>query len=332
MKKILKKMCASVLIISLATGNVSPINAEENVSDKEQLVLDITGTEEINTDICSDKDSVMIADGYEMLIDVPKNPSEPIYTTDGLGEETEMHLPVQSRTMEPELTENGTVMYSDNESDIAFNIEPLQVVGINEQTIEGLRTSIIIDNADCPKEYKFTFELEDGEKFVTAKELLGEEYDTGEVFVFDKDDNMKYIFEPAWAKDANGDSINSYYKIDGNSLFQVVDFNENTAFPVVADPSWWQITKCVAAVGVVIVGTIFSVAKIAKIKKYIKALGGVREAVLLMMGATTFAEKGAEVTKALGKLCAAILGVDTIIENCPGIKSTYNKVKKKLKK
>lgn len=43
-------------------------------------------------------------------------------------------------------------------------------------------------------------------------------------------------------------------------------------------------------------------------------------------------EKGAEVTKALGKLCAAILGVDTIIENCPGIKSTYKKVKKKLGK
>ena len=51
-----------------------------------------------------------------------------------------------------------------------------------------------------------------------------------------------------------------------------------------------------------------------------------------MMGATSFAEKGVEVTKALGNLCAAILGVDTIIENCPGIKSTYNKVKKKLGK
>lgn len=85
--------------------------------------------------------------------------------------------------------------------------------------------------------------------------------------VFDKDNNMKYIFEPAWAKDANGESLNSYYKIEGNSLIQVVDFDENTAFPVVADPSWWQITRCVATVGAVIVGTIFSVAKIAKIKK-----------------------------------------------------------------
>ena len=50
------------------------------------------------------------------------------------------------------------------------------------------------------------------------------------------------------------------------------------------------------------------------------------------MGATSFAKKGAEVTKALRKLCAAIWGGDTIIENCPGIKSTYKKVKKKLGK
>lgn len=332
MKKVIKKIFALVLIVSLATENGLQFNAKENELDKEELVLNITGREEINTDIFSNEDSVMVADGYEMLIDIPKDSSEPIYTMDGLGEEMEMQLPVQAHNMEPELTENGTVMYDDSDSDIAFNIEPLQIVGTNEQTIEGLRTSIIIDNANCSKEYKFTFELEDGERFVTAKEFLGEEYDTGEVFIFDKDDNMKYVFEPAWAKDANGESIDSYYKVDGNSLIQVVEFNEKTAFPVVADPSWWQISKCVAAVGVVIAGTIFSVAKIAKIKKYIQALGGVREAVLLMMGATSFAEKGAEVTKVLGNLCAAILGVDTIINNCPGIKSTYAEVKKKLGK
>lgn len=332
MKKILEKCCASVLVLSLVIGNITPINAEEKEIDKEQLVLNITGTDEINTDIFSDKDSVMVADGYEMLVDIPKDSSDPIYITDGLGEEAEMYLPSQAQVMEPVLTENGTVMYNNSESDVAFNVEPLQIVGKNEQTIEGLRTSIIIDNANCPKEYKFTFELEDGDRFVTAKEFLGEEYDTREVFVFDKDNNMKYVFDPAWAKDANGESLNSYYKIKGNSLIQVVDFNENTAFPVVADPSWWKIAKCVATVGGVIVGTVFSVAKIAKIKKYIKAIGGVREAVVLMMGATSFAEKGKEVMKALGSLCAAILGVDSIIENCPGIKSTYKKVKKKLGK
>lgn len=333
MNAIIRKMCASVLVVSLLSGNVAPIKAESTKADvdNEQLVLNITGTEEINSYISSDKDSVLVADGYELLIDVPQDASEPIYATDGLGEDMKMNLPIQANKMEPELTRNGTVMYSNAESDVSFNVEPLQVIGNNEQTLEGLRTSIIIDNADCPKEYKFSFDLQEGEKFVTAKEIFGEEYDTGEIFIVDKENNIKYVFDPAWAKDANGKNINSYYKVNGNTLVQVVSFDEHTAFPVIADPSWWQITKCVAAVGAVVAGTIFSVAKIAKIKKYIKALGGMREAVMLMMGATSFAEKGAEVTKALGNLCAAILGVDTIIDNCPGIKSTYNKVKKKQK-
>lgn len=121
---------------------------------------------------------------YEMLIDIPKDSSEAIYTTDGMGSETKMLLPSQAQTLKPELTEHGTVMYESAKSDVAFNVEPLQIVGDNEQTIEGLRTSVIID----------------------------------------KENNIKNIIEPAWAKDANGNSINSYYKLNGNSLVQVVAF------------------------------------------------------------------------------------------------------------
>lgn len=35
MKKILKKCCASVLVLSLATGNITPINAEVKEIDKD---------------------------------------------------------------------------------------------------------------------------------------------------------------------------------------------------------------------------------------------------------------------------------------------------------
>ncbi|MGR5968627.1 hypothetical protein ACT7C1_11845 [Bacillus paranthracis] len=32
------------------------------------------------------------------------------------------------------------------------------------------------------------------------------------------------FFMPAWAKDANGKSVSTHYKVDGNKLIQVVDF------------------------------------------------------------------------------------------------------------
>ena len=111
----------------------------------------------------------------------------------------------------------------------------------------------------------------------------------------------------------------------------MIDFDENTAFPVVADPSAWQITKCVAAVTWLVGSTVFAAAKIVKIKKYIKALGGMKEAVVIMMGATSGIEKSEELGKAALELASAILGVDTIVDNCPGVKATYKKLKKKFK-
>ena len=46
-----------------------------------------------------------------------------------------------------------------------------------------------------------------------------------------------FYIEPAWAKDAEGKSVPTHYEINGNTITQVVEFDENTAFPVVADPA-----------------------------------------------------------------------------------------------
>lgn len=43
--------------------------------------------------------------------------------------------------------------------------------------------------------------------------------------------------DPAWAKDANGNTVPTHYEIRGDELVQIVDFNENSAFPVIADPT-----------------------------------------------------------------------------------------------
>ena len=61
----------------------------------------------------------------------------------------------------------------------------------------------------------------------------------GGVFIYDKDKNMLGFFAPAWAIDKNGEKISTYYKIDGNTLTQVVDhLDANAAYPIVADPYW----------------------------------------------------------------------------------------------
>jgi hypothetical protein len=127
------------------------------------------------------------------------------------------------------------------------------------------------------------------------------------------------IFAPAWAKDDNGKNVETYYNVIDNKLIQVVNFNETNAFPIKADPSAWQVTKCVSAVVLVIGSTVVTASKLVKIKRYIKALGGVKEAVVLLMGAGSFADikaAGGETWGILKSLAGELLGIDGIMNNC----------------
>lgn len=115
------------------------------------------------------------------------------------------------------------------------------------------------------------------------------------------------------AYDTNGKEIDTYYRIDnGNTLTQVINFSSKNAFPIIADPSAWQIAKCAAAITVAIGSGVFAAAKLVKIKRYVKTLGGVK----LMLGATTWAEKAKAGGSALVGLASEILGIKEIEDNC----------------
>ncbi|XWW98012.1 hypothetical protein V2A60_006008 [Cordyceps javanica] len=79
---------------------------------------------------------------------------------------------------------------------------------------------------------------------------------------------------------------------------------------------FWQVTKCVGSVMWAIGSTAIPVAKIARIKKYIEALGGVKKAVQLMLGATSKAEKLKAGGQALVNLSAELLGIAGVKANC----------------
>lgn len=64
-----------------------------------------------------------------------------------------------------------------------------------------------------------------------------DELDDGTIFIVDENDEVVRTIDPAWAKDGEGKDIATHYTITGNTLVQHVDFNENTKFPVVADPT-----------------------------------------------------------------------------------------------
>ncbi len=67
----------------------------------------------------------------------------------------------------------------------------------------------------------------------------------------------------AWAVDANGAAVPTRYEIDGTTLTQVVETDATTAYPVVADPSWWWWAWTSAACVANLATFIFAAAKLA---------------------------------------------------------------------
>ncbi len=110
---------------------------------------------------------------------------------------------------------------------------------------EGVRASTIIENYKAPKCYKYNYNLPDGWKLIES-EKYSDPYlnkdekivkETGWIYIVDENQELQAVIEPAWAKDANGNSIRTDYVVSNNSLIQYVYFNSNSAFPIIADPT-----------------------------------------------------------------------------------------------
>ncbi|MFC4076708.1 hypothetical protein [Salinithrix halophila] len=262
--------------------NFSEASTSDNgASSTASVIEQVTGVDGLIDQGASDSKNIFIADNESGTTKVPKNPeSDPIINGNDM-DSLKIHFP-KIGLKNGVLTDNGTVVYEDKNHPVDFSVQV---------TNESVRSLIKIDNASAPHEYSFTLDLPKGTKLVSAKDYLGEEYDTGEVFVVDSDNIIQGVFDPAWAKGANGKPVPTNYIIDGNKLTQVINFNKNTAIPVVADPSWTKIAKCSGAIAWFLGSNAVPAAKIIKAKKYIKALGGLRKSAMLLIKASTWEER-----------------------------------------
>jgi hypothetical protein len=100
---------------------------------------------------------------------------------------------------------------------------------------DDVRLLTVLTDRSAPTTYDYSF---------AGHELHA--LDDGSVAVLDEQTGEPVaLIEPAWAKDADGAPVATRYEINGSTLTQVVDVADDTAFPVVADPSvkwhWWGI-------------------------------------------------------------------------------------------
>ena len=81
---------------------------------------------------------------------------------------------------------------------------------------DGLRTSIETKEKMGVQKYRYHYNLEPGQRLVTAKEYLGE------VLIVGKEGDVAVI-DPAMAMDSHGNNLQTHYEIEGDTLVQVVD-------------------------------------------------------------------------------------------------------------
>ncbi|KAJ3498809.1 hypothetical protein NLG97_g823 [Lecanicillium saksenae] len=118
---------------------------------------------------------------------------------------------------------------------------------------------------------------------------------------------------------AEGDDAANKWFVENNyrsAGLQLAADTDEAAVSELEARGFWQVTKCVGSVMWAIGSTAIPVAKIARIKKYIEALGGVKKAVQLMLGATSKAEKLKAGGQALVSLSAELLGIAGVKANC----------------
>lgn len=91
----------------------------------------------------------------------------------------------------------------------------------------SVQAHTVIHSPSAPTEYTYSLDIPAGATVERAGESL---------LILDERGGMIGGVAPAWAKDANGDDVPTYYEIDGTTLTQVVHHETTSSYPVVADP------------------------------------------------------------------------------------------------
>ncbi len=289
---------AAILTVSVTMASAGAASAEEADSPAESIANHIG---EIAPDVALSQ-TIDLGDEFASstgsgLVSIPSDAATPVEIMPLSGATgLSVSLPTLEGTGSAELASDGTVVYPSEDS-AYLAVQPL--------ADGGTRFLSVLQDRGAPTEYEYTF---DGAEL----QIL----DDGSVTV-SNDGEVTGRIDPAWALDADGASVPTHYVVEGDSLTQVVDHAAGDfAYPITADPNWWDVAKCTAAITWVVGSTVFAASKILKIKKYIKALGGTKDAVQLMLRASTAEERLRVGGTALMGLASEVLGVAAVREAC----------------
>ncbi len=185
-------------------------------------------------------------DGDSTSVKIPINADGEVNLNSESCEDISMSLPKEFENVDG-INYDGTIVYNSEKADVAIGVQAIEGT-TGEYMVRGL---ITINGSDASKDYSFDFNLPQGYSLIRGEDYGNKlERMKGYVYIVNNNnviiDNETgesypesvYAVEPAWAKDANGNSVETSFEISGNTLIQHIEFDEASVFPIVADPQY----------------------------------------------------------------------------------------------
>lgn len=249
----LRKIFIFILTLCIIFTITAPAFAESfDVSDTtesltsdeiSEIIDDATDSLNVNEAIDVNRDCFSV-DGDECSVEIPKDAKDGIsYETNGV--EILVGLPEEVQDADCVL-DDGNIVYCDESSSVSCAVQTIEDI----QDEYSLRAMVVIADASAPKSYDFSLNLPDGYSIIKGEDSQNPlEQEEGWLYVVNNNDIITdeetgatfpdsiLAIEPAWAKDANGNNLKTEYVVSGSTITQIVYFDENSAFPIVADPA-----------------------------------------------------------------------------------------------
>lgn len=119
------------------------------------------------------------------------------------------------------LQTNGNTLVQDVFADVDLTIISLDA---------GFSVVAEIESRTSPHQIRFDTSIPNG--------ALLELADDGSIDAIGQDGLPIGTFEIPWAKDASGNSVETFYELDGNTIVQTIVPEDGTQYPITADPTW----------------------------------------------------------------------------------------------
>lgn len=217
--------CGLLLSLTAPSASAEEVDAFQNAEQIANHVSEVAPGNAIPVTGVRSEDAFELEAGA-VTATVPVSGDEAIDVMTLIGDkdlQAEISLPADLSLGEGVLTSDGTVVYT-SESDA-------EAVAI--QTLPGGETRIQTVLSGPNSQHEFGYGM-DGYRATIDSE-------GNAAFIAVAPEGAYVPVDAAWAVDANGEAVETYYEVRGDELFQVVVPDADTAYPVVADPTWgWR--------------------------------------------------------------------------------------------